>query len=882
MFLPRNYGARSAPSAMPQKLLEKPKQGTMVQPGSDIAITWFPKEIVDDLFKHIHNETAYAAWQAIVGNAGFATASFKHTSIKDEDLFPPEVLEEMTREWNLMKGDIIKYILTLGFVPFTIHKTISKHRRKSSDLLDLVVPTIQLLSHEMYQFGVVRIVSTGKQIMVCRPWDTSMVCADSVEQGVRTKFITIGMDDNILEHAKFYVVNMPGEDIVSDVAAIRRVVMLDQAADRAFVLAGASLADPVLHMVSRLDTSQFGGMTNEATVGLASIRSHNLARASADSVLASAATCKMVGRAREMGGGSGAGAGAGVGGGGGFKDSLPGGTTAPAVDFAAGEVLQRIAVLPAYLEMAKDAPVPQQNPRYNETRMGNACFITMAMGVPMAYLAPHMSHAQIEETAAKTMDTKCRQIAAHFKSLIELAWDKTNGEALRSAYVKRLGQTDVCFATEELLKKISNRKAFGYGKSTRVIHHSRGAARGRYRDEGPRNLIPVRNIHLHDSEMLQSALGLSKIPKHDAYMDMMRKQRGELRSSGMARSSYMRYTHDGIEMKRGMNKTARPVEFLEGEKASRKLFKPPKFKRVHVDTHDEESESESGSGSGSGSGSEGDSDSETKEETSTDTESDTDVKRKKVGHDDKDRKEKKEEEDEDEDKDEDEEEEEDGDSKPKELTIENVVKYLRLSSEDIKEMLSRLTDDAWDMITSLVAMESTRVSIEVTRTADLQAQLAMYNEGKLEWSTVRLAVSLLTGVKLSEVSEEDPIIKQRKADFELKKQEAKLQMELKEAEMQLEIAKMKAGLIPDCRKQQVPATSGKSAPTGSKFTPRTKSLKKRAMESPSDKPNPIDKDKSKSKSKDKDKDKDKTKDKAKAKDKDASKKRQRTQVESDV
>jgi len=588
----------------------------------------------------------------------------------------------------------------------------------------------------------------------------------------------------------------------------------------AFTLAGASLADPVVHMVSRLDASQFGGMTNEATVGLASIRAQNVARASAESVLASASTCKISG-GRDDGGGGGGGGGGGSGSGL-LKDALPGGISAPVTEFAAGGVLQRIAVLPAYLEVAKDAPVPQQNPHYESVRMSNACMISIAFGVPMAYLAPHLSHAQIQETAEKTLDAKCRTIAKHFKSVMELTWDETNGKALRAAYNKCLNQTDVCFAAEERLQEIAA-SCLGHARHTRRERHVKEIARGVYRSEKPEHLRPLRDVKLHNTKLLKQTLGLSKTPKHDAYLDGLREIRGQSRSSGLLKRCFVRPDDRGIDLKHGMNKTGRPVELTRDPLDARDNKEEGKDeapvcspelktgsdtdveveglpyaegrKRVRCDDEEEETpESDSRSGSGS--------DMESGEEKDDD----------------------------------------DGlESRPKGISGEEIIEYFGLTSDDIEAMLSHLTDEAYTMVTSLVALQSTRVNIKLTRTQDLHMQKEMYDEGKLDWSTVRWAISQLTGVKLSEVPEEDPIVKQKKLEFEIKQKEMELAMETKEREMQLDLAKMKAGLIPDCR-QQIGGSSGqKAAPvkpkqssSGDKITkPRTGSLDKRQLKKPS-------------------------------------------------
>lgn len=764
-------GAGEGRMVAPQKLLAPRRLGALVAPGTDVCISWYSDAYVRDLMSLItDNPVNFATWKALTDGIGSLKAEFKNESKPDEDLFPPELLQEMVKELEQVKSDCVKCMLALGFVPYTLETRKSRAVRRrasgSTSLVDLVVPKINILSHEQYQFGVMRVVSTGQQIMVCKPWCQTDAGSMDHHKGIRTEFVTVGTETNLLLHARFYTLNAHGESIVSTAAAMLRTVMLDQAADRAHTLAIGAMADPILPMLPRVDAAQFGGLTNMGALRMANNRAQHVSVATANAVRVSESMCEKSRGSREaeamadrMNSSDP------------FVDGLPGGVRAISTQPAPLAMSQRIAVMPAFMEPATVAAV-SVDAKYTDNKMDNARLLTIASRFPLSMLAPDMSHAQTEGTTTQVKELTCKGVADHFTALVEAVWDESNGKAIREAWNAKHEEACACLAREELLRKIAKGRSLSYGIDTKTRPAPRWRARDRYRPKVPAHMHPVHTTNLgHNTKVLKRAARHTQMLGEDEYLRRLRLARGQ----GMASVMRPDIGHATVPSVTNVLVEEVPAPGVGAEPRA-------------------------GAGSGAGvergkswDGNDSDSDSDSDDDRDIDSDSDSDSEAAEVKK---------------------------GEGVPESISAEEVMRHLELEPEDIKKLLSQLTTQARSLIYSLFALESTRPCFTMVRVEDLKAQIEMYDQGKLPWAVVRRAVAQLSGVKVCEVPEKDPVQQMKEDDLKMRRKEMEMDLDRMRAEMDLDMAKMKAGLIQNCNLQ--PGGGAKAKASASKGKPASK------------------------------------------------------------
>ena len=705
----------------PQKLLTGRRRKGAVLPGCDVICTWYSYEHVRDLMETLHgNPYVFAAWNAIANNMGRLQVVFKHGGKGDPDIFPPTLLDAMTRVWSGQHNEMLSYLLTLGFVPYTVESpgAGTRSREGSDQGLHLRVPEISLLTYDMYQYGVMTVISTGMRVMVCRAWDRMAASAGAGAggKGPRSETVSVGMDDGILTQARFYVKSMPGETLVSPVVSLRRVIIMDQAADRHHTTATECLADPVIPMIPQLNASEFMGLNSESTRRMAQARAESISKTMASSVLAAEATCRGGTGTRDVGVLASRMQGDNP-----LIDAMPGGVAAVYTQPAPLAVTQRIAMLPAFA-VPVATPQPQIDPGFNETRLAHIRAICMAMGVPMSFLSPDLSRAQMDDITKRTMKQTTNMYQFHLSELMMKVWDETNGMAIRKQWTQLHKGVDSCMAMVAFLRRLQ--RGGGLTGFSRPAGHI--SSRWRMPEVIKEKPIGPGADHRFVKAMKAKHRGAGRAARE---MDAARRERDAALDAGLPHFKAV------LGPSGGGGSGARSGVSTKGRMA------------------DSDSEFTSGSDSSDSESDGSDSDSDQdlwwvyEDEQEGHTASAPKKKRDKDGADDE--------------------------GTPRSIDSESVQKFMGLTPEKIKTMASHLTKAAWRQVEDLIALESTRVSVMYTDDEDVKLQLELFEKGMVQWEPIIPGIAALARVDVSFVTKKDPIMAQEERDITIQKMRMK-------------------------------------------------------------------------------------------------------------
>ena len=350
---------------------------------------------------------------------------------------PPAFLEEMSSQWNVLVPEVVSMVCALGFVAYRINEKVGEStartlnrmaktvtqlpggvRPKDSQAsvgtlgsgVTLTLPDITILSPYLFQFGVLTIKATGKQMLVARArtdvGDPALLAGSGSGTGSGS-----GVLAGILPNVHFRVMQFPVGGIRSCVAACYTTCLYQQheIATRADALCNmanpvTALTVPTTDVAMALTTQEHINMQYSDAVGNA-LDSVQIMKADARRELE--AEQKRIGRA--------------------------------AVAFRAATKLKFVNGMTVLPPPCKPVSVPTASMDKGHTdqhRFANEA-VYAAFGIPSAIFSSGTVRAAVAESAEHRLRITMTAYHAFVEELFREVWELTNGRRIAEACVGR-------------------------------------------------------------------------------------------------------------------------------------------------------------------------------------------------------------------------------------------------------------------------------------------------------------------------------------------------------------------------------------------------------------------------------------------------------------
>lgn len=448
------------------------------------VVTWLPESQVMDMFRCMDHPVVFAAYQYIKKVLGVLDCTLLPTESHLRDVLSLHFMKFMSRAMGKNVDAALRFMLCLGFVPFVVLERGGKRRarvrgtagsRAPEDLragagagadteedvkvvagvddeadadgssgasedegeedtgagaprsrkervagVTLTVPQVVILSHTMYQFGVMVPGDGRGHRLVARPknWATMSI---SGPPDPALRMVRLGVNEGILEKARFHVVSMPDPGVVSPVAAALRIIMQQQNAERCHIMAVSSMAAPIVPVTPVPQEGPVTGASMFATAtrvtaavqgAYASLKlTEGMSRADTGNPMS------RLSRVLEAQGNAQ------------LVDTLPGGIQAAQGEPAPQTMHHRIVVVPPGTRM-EPGPQSTVDPGFTAQNLQWDQLIAGAMGVPLVAFVPDVARVGTWDAIKAAVESTKVYYQDHLVAFMQDVWDLTNGLAL--------------------------------------------------------------------------------------------------------------------------------------------------------------------------------------------------------------------------------------------------------------------------------------------------------------------------------------------------------------------------------------------------------------------------------------------------------------------